>query len=153
MSSEVCQLCLEALTPLAEQCAKAQETDSPLFLATRHFLKVRAPTPRSSWSVRLRNLLDARTHSPGLTDEAVILHLCFVFWKMGVAAVMGALWPGHHSAAGAGAAPGPWVETCSLQRGDLCDAGAASLCLPGAGGQAAGPERSHSEALVLAAGL
>ena len=41
MSSEVCQLCLEALTPLAEQCAKAQETDSPLFLATRHFLKVR----------------------------------------------------------------------------------------------------------------
>lgn len=41
MSSEVCQLCLEALTPLAEQCAKAQDTDSPLFLATRHFLKVR----------------------------------------------------------------------------------------------------------------
>lgn len=41
MSSEVCQLCLEALTPLAEQCAKAQETDAPLFLATRHFLKVR----------------------------------------------------------------------------------------------------------------
>lgn len=41
MSSEVCQLCLEALTPLAEQCAKAQETDSSLFLATRHFLKVR----------------------------------------------------------------------------------------------------------------
>ncbi|XP_059985435.1 exportin-4 isoform X4 [Lagenorhynchus albirostris] len=40
MSSEVCQLCLEALTPLAEQCAKAQETDSPLFLATRHFLKL-----------------------------------------------------------------------------------------------------------------
>lgn len=41
MSSDVCQLCLEALTPLAEQCAKAQETDSSLFLATRHFLKVR----------------------------------------------------------------------------------------------------------------
>lgn len=41
MSSEVCQLCLEAVTPLAEQCAKAQETDSALFLATRHFLKVR----------------------------------------------------------------------------------------------------------------
>ncbi|GAB1298949.1 Exportin-4 [Apodemus speciosus] len=40
MSSEVCQLCLEALTPLAEQCAKAQESDSPLFLATRHFLKL-----------------------------------------------------------------------------------------------------------------
>uniref|UniRef100_A0A8C2NUP6 Exportin-4 n=1 Tax=Capra hircus TaxID=9925 RepID=A0A8C2NUP6_CAPHI len=40
MSSEVCQLCLEALTPLAEQCAKAQETDAPLFLATRHFLKL-----------------------------------------------------------------------------------------------------------------
>uniref|UniRef100_A0A8V0XHR7 Exportin-4 n=1 Tax=Gallus gallus TaxID=9031 RepID=A0A8V0XHR7_CHICK len=40
MSSEVCQLCLEAVTPLAEQCAKAQETDSALFLATRHFLKM-----------------------------------------------------------------------------------------------------------------
>ncbi|ELK33493.1 Exportin-4 [Myotis davidii] len=40
VSSEVCQLCLEALTPLAEQCAKAQDTDSPLFLATRHFLKL-----------------------------------------------------------------------------------------------------------------
>ncbi|KAF7251050.1 Exportin-4 [Varanus komodoensis] len=40
MSSDVCQLCLEALTPLAEQCAKAQETDSSLFLATRHFLKM-----------------------------------------------------------------------------------------------------------------
>ncbi|XP_069664277.1 exportin-4 isoform X2 [Haliaeetus albicilla] len=40
MSSEVCQLCLEAVTPLAEQCAKAQETDSTLFLATRHFLKM-----------------------------------------------------------------------------------------------------------------
>ncbi|KAI4565458.1 hypothetical protein MJT46_019746 [Ovis ammon polii x Ovis aries] len=39
-ASEVCQLCLEALTPLAEQCAKAQETDAPLFLATRHFLKL-----------------------------------------------------------------------------------------------------------------
>lgn len=40
MSSEVSQLCLEALTPLAEQCAKAQDTDSPLLAATRHFLKV-----------------------------------------------------------------------------------------------------------------
>ncbi|KAM4682626.1 exportin-4 isoform 4-T4 [Amazona ochrocephala] len=40
MSSEVCQLCLEAVTPLAEQCAKAQETDTTLFLATRHFLKM-----------------------------------------------------------------------------------------------------------------
>uniref|UniRef100_A0A2K5BW38 Exportin-4 n=1 Tax=Aotus nancymaae TaxID=37293 RepID=A0A2K5BW38_AOTNA len=40
MSSEVCQPCLEALTPLAELCAKAQETDSPLFLATRRFLKL-----------------------------------------------------------------------------------------------------------------
>ncbi|XP_029458384.1 exportin-4 isoform X5 [Rhinatrema bivittatum] len=40
MSSEVSQLCLEALTPLAEQCAKAQETDSPLLVATRHFLKL-----------------------------------------------------------------------------------------------------------------
>ncbi|XP_041114751.1 exportin-4-like [Polyodon spathula] len=40
MSSEVSQLCLEALTPLAEQCAKTQETESPLFSATRHFLKL-----------------------------------------------------------------------------------------------------------------
>ncbi|XP_035250493.1 exportin-4 [Anguilla anguilla] len=40
MSSEVSQLCLEALTPLAEQCAKTQEKDTPLFLATRHFLKL-----------------------------------------------------------------------------------------------------------------
>uniref|UniRef100_L7N149 Exportin-4 n=1 Tax=Myotis lucifugus TaxID=59463 RepID=L7N149_MYOLU len=40
MSSEVCQLCLESLTPLAEQRAKAQDTDSPLLLATRHFLKL-----------------------------------------------------------------------------------------------------------------
>uniref|UniRef100_G1Q2X2 Exportin-4 n=1 Tax=Myotis lucifugus TaxID=59463 RepID=G1Q2X2_MYOLU len=40
MSSEVCQLCLESPTPLAEQCAKAQDTDSPLLLATRHFLKL-----------------------------------------------------------------------------------------------------------------
>uniref|UniRef100_W5MYC9 Exportin-4 n=1 Tax=Lepisosteus oculatus TaxID=7918 RepID=W5MYC9_LEPOC len=40
MSSEVSQLCLEALTPLAEQCAKSQETDAPLFIATRHFLKL-----------------------------------------------------------------------------------------------------------------
>ncbi|KAM6970209.1 LOW QUALITY PROTEIN: exportin-4 [Aplochiton taeniatus] len=40
MSSEVSQLCLEALSPLAEQCAKTQEKDTPLFLATRHFLKL-----------------------------------------------------------------------------------------------------------------
>ncbi|XP_064413937.1 exportin-4 [Latimeria chalumnae] len=40
MSSEVSQLCLEALTPLAEQCAKVQESDSPLLVATRHFLKL-----------------------------------------------------------------------------------------------------------------
>ncbi|KAJ8409910.1 hypothetical protein AAFF_G00209510 [Aldrovandia affinis] len=40
MSSEVSQLCLEALTPLAEQCAKTQEKDTPLFIATRHFLKL-----------------------------------------------------------------------------------------------------------------
>ncbi|XP_054887372.1 exportin-4 [Poeciliopsis prolifica] len=40
MSSEVSQLCLEALSPLAEQCAKSQEKDSPLFIATRHFLKL-----------------------------------------------------------------------------------------------------------------
>ncbi|MEQ2249558.1 Exportin-4 [Ilyodon furcidens] len=44
MSSEVSQLCLEALSPLAEQCAKNQEKDSPLFIATRHFLKVRDTT-------------------------------------------------------------------------------------------------------------
>lgn len=41
MSSEINQLCLEALSPLAEQCAKNQEKDTPLFIATRHFLKVR----------------------------------------------------------------------------------------------------------------
>ena len=41
MSSEVSQLCLEALSPLAEQCAKNQDKESPLFVATRHFLKVR----------------------------------------------------------------------------------------------------------------
>ncbi|XP_057709108.1 exportin-4 [Corythoichthys intestinalis] len=40
MGSEVSQLCLEALSPLAEQCAKNQEKDTPLFLATRHFLKL-----------------------------------------------------------------------------------------------------------------
>ncbi|KAM8857681.1 exportin-4 isoform 1-T1 [Synchiropus picturatus] len=40
MSSEVCQLCLEALSPLAEQCAKNQEKDTPLFVATSHFLKL-----------------------------------------------------------------------------------------------------------------
>ncbi|XP_062390463.1 exportin-4 isoform X2 [Sardina pilchardus] len=40
MSSEISQLCLEALSPLAEQCAKTQETDTPLFIATRHFLKL-----------------------------------------------------------------------------------------------------------------
>lgn len=40
MSSEISQLCLESLSPLAEQCAKTQEKDTPLFIATRHFLKV-----------------------------------------------------------------------------------------------------------------
>ncbi|KAL0622511.1 LOW QUALITY PROTEIN: Exportin-4 [Plecturocebus cupreus] len=40
MSSEVCQPYLEALALLAELCAKAQETDSPLFLATQCFLKL-----------------------------------------------------------------------------------------------------------------
>lgn len=44
MSSEISQLCLEALSPLAEQCAKNQEKDTPLFIATRHFLKVRPTT-------------------------------------------------------------------------------------------------------------
>lgn len=57
MSSEVCQLCLEALTPLAEQCAKAQETDSPLFLATRHFLKVRLLG--GMWTTRLEVYVSA----------------------------------------------------------------------------------------------
>uniref|UniRef100_A0A8C7X7X1 Exportin-4 n=1 Tax=Oryzias sinensis TaxID=183150 RepID=A0A8C7X7X1_9TELE len=40
MGSEISQLCLEALSPLTEQCAKNQEKDSPLFIATRHFLKL-----------------------------------------------------------------------------------------------------------------
>ncbi|KAK2850201.1 hypothetical protein Q7C36_008984 [Tachysurus vachellii] len=40
MSSEISQLCLESLSPLAEQCAKTQEKDTPLFIATRHFLKL-----------------------------------------------------------------------------------------------------------------
>ncbi|XP_043929121.1 exportin-4 [Protopterus annectens] len=40
MSTKVSQLCLEALTPLAEHCAKSQETESPLYVATRHFLKL-----------------------------------------------------------------------------------------------------------------
>ncbi|XP_061782080.1 exportin-4 isoform X1 [Nerophis lumbriciformis] len=40
MGCEVSQLCLEALSPLAEQCAKNQEKDTPLFMATRHFLKL-----------------------------------------------------------------------------------------------------------------
>ncbi|TRY89754.1 hypothetical protein DNTS_000004 [Danionella cerebrum] len=40
MSSEISQLCLEALSPLAEQCAKTQEKDTPLFIATQHFLKL-----------------------------------------------------------------------------------------------------------------
>ncbi|XP_077436841.1 exportin-4 isoform X2 [Vanacampus margaritifer] len=40
MGSEISQLCLEALSPLAEQCAKNQEKDTPLFMATRHFLKL-----------------------------------------------------------------------------------------------------------------
>lgn len=48
MSSEISQLCLEALSPLAEQCAKNQEKDSPLFVATRHFLKVHA-TVQDQW--------------------------------------------------------------------------------------------------------
>lgn len=59
MSSEVCQLCLEALTPLAEQCAKAQETDSPLFLATRHFLKVRCLVDK--WEICLLNQAELST--------------------------------------------------------------------------------------------
>lgn len=45
MSSEISQLCLEALSPLAEQCAKSQDKDTPLFIATRHFLKVH-PSPK-----------------------------------------------------------------------------------------------------------
>ncbi|XP_059820197.1 exportin-4 [Hypanus sabinus] len=58
MTSEVSQLCLEALTPLAEQCAKAQETESPLFTATRHFLKL------------VFDMLVLQKHNAELTDAA-----------------------------------------------------------------------------------
>lgn len=40
MSSEISQLCLEALSPLAEHCAKSPDKDTPLCLATQHFLKL-----------------------------------------------------------------------------------------------------------------
>lgn len=49
MSSEISQLCLEALSPLAEQCAKSQDKDMPLFIATRHFLKVKLTNWNSSF--------------------------------------------------------------------------------------------------------
>ncbi|EPY87099.1 hypothetical protein CB1_000273050 [Camelus ferus] len=76
MSSEVCQLCLEALTPLAEQCAKAQETDSPLFLATRHFLKL------------VFDMLVLQKHNTEMTTAAgeafytlVCLHQSLLRWR------------------------------------------------------------------------
>lgn len=50
MSSEISQLCLEALSPLAEQCAKSQDKDTPLFIATRHFLKVHRSLQRTEVS-------------------------------------------------------------------------------------------------------
>uniref|UniRef100_A0A8C6UHA6 Exportin-4 n=1 Tax=Neogobius melanostomus TaxID=47308 RepID=A0A8C6UHA6_9GOBI len=40
MSSEISQLCLEALSPLAEHCAKSPDKDTPLCMATQHFLKL-----------------------------------------------------------------------------------------------------------------
>uniref|UniRef100_A0AAV2JYF6 Exportin-4 n=2 Tax=Knipowitschia caucasica TaxID=637954 RepID=A0AAV2JYF6_KNICA len=40
MSSEISQLCLEALSPLAEHCSKCPDKDSPLSHATQHFLKL-----------------------------------------------------------------------------------------------------------------
>uniref|UniRef100_A0A3B3ZXQ9 Exportin 4 n=1 Tax=Periophthalmus magnuspinnatus TaxID=409849 RepID=A0A3B3ZXQ9_9GOBI len=40
MSSEISQLCLEALSPLAEHCAKSPDKDTPLYHATQHFLKL-----------------------------------------------------------------------------------------------------------------
>ncbi|KAK7938437.1 hypothetical protein WMY93_001763 [Mugilogobius chulae] len=40
MSSEISQLCLEALSPLAEHCAKSPDKDTPLCHATQHFLKL-----------------------------------------------------------------------------------------------------------------
>ncbi|XP_048388180.1 exportin-4 isoform X3 [Stegostoma tigrinum] len=58
MTSEVSQLCLEALTPLAETCAKAQEAESPLFAATRHFLKL------------VFDMLVLQKHNAELTDAA-----------------------------------------------------------------------------------
>ncbi|GCB70376.1 hypothetical protein scyTo_0008560 [Scyliorhinus torazame] len=58
MTSEVSQLCLEALTPLAETCAKAQEAESALFAATRHFLKL------------VFDMLVLQKHNAELTDAA-----------------------------------------------------------------------------------
>lgn len=54
MSSEINQLCLEALSPLAEQCAKNQEKDTPLFIATRHFLKVQHT---ASWAACFKSYM------------------------------------------------------------------------------------------------
>lgn len=64
MSSEISQLCLEALSPLAEQCAKNQEKDTALFVATRHFLKVRVSHAHSSENVNRRKVMQQR-HTEG----------------------------------------------------------------------------------------
>lgn len=57
MSSEISQLCLEALSPLAEQCAKSQDKDMPLFIATRHFLKVHHSPVRGHKKVKLEFII------------------------------------------------------------------------------------------------
>lgn len=57
MSSEISQLCLEALSPLAEQCAKSQDKDMPLFIATRHFLKVRHSPAGGHKKVKLESII------------------------------------------------------------------------------------------------
>lgn len=69
MSSEISQLCLEALSPLAEQCAKNQEKDSALFVATRHFLKVRSLYVMCSELGRPETV--RRRHSEGRGDVAL----------------------------------------------------------------------------------
>lgn len=68
MGSEISQLCLEALSPLTEQCAKNQEKDSPLFIATRHFLKVCPhPKPHMQWSLMGK--------PPGFWSVNVVFHI------------------------------------------------------------------------------
>lgn len=70
MSSEISQLCLEALSPLAEQCAKNQEKDTALFVATRHFLKVRSLYVTCSKLGRPETV--QRRHSEGQGDRSVV---------------------------------------------------------------------------------